>query len=386
MVHSPIRDIARPAVSAPWHAQTAEAVLRQLGASRNGLTPGEVERRLADWGPNALPDLEQRSRLDILSAQLRNLPSALLLGSSAISTLIGDRFDAAAILTAVGLNAGIGYGVERSTEELLASWRQLEAGEAQAVRAGALRVLPASRLVPGDVILCRAGDRVPADARLLEVHRLSCDESALSGESEPVPKGVAPVAPRAVLSHRSSMLYAGSIIATGHCRAVIVATGAATEAAQVRGLLESAAAPRTPLQRQLDHLGRVLAAAGIGSGVLTALAGLLHGRPPLRALRNGVALAVAAIPEGLPMVSTAALVRSMRRMRTRGMVVRRVASAETLGGVTVVCADKTGTLTATTCGWRCSTSATARSIPLPCADSHAVCSSIAPRWRSPRPC
>jgi Ca2+-transporting ATPase len=340
------REIVPSAVGAPaWHALAGDAALRHLSSSANGLPPAAAARRLAQMGPNALPDLHQRTQLEILFAQLTNLPSALLFGSSALSTLVGDRFDAGAILAAIGLNAGIGYSIERKNEILMASWRQLEAGQAQVLRGGALCTVPASELVPGDLILCRAGDIVPADARVLETHRLSCDESALTGESEPQRKRTEPAAAGAVLAQRSSMLYAGTTVATGHCRALVVATGAATEAAQVRGLLEGAATPRTPLQRQLDRLGRVLAVASVGAGVFTALAGFLHGRPPLRVLRNGVALAVAAIPEGLPMVSVAALVRSMQRMRSRGMVVRRVASAETLGGVSVVCADKTGTLT-----------------------------------------
>jgi Ca2+-transporting ATPase len=332
-------------VAMSWHALGIERVCRRLHTSAYGLSPAEAAGRLAADGPNSVRDAAPRTRLAILLDQLANLPSGLLLGSSALSALMGDRFDAGAILSAVGLNAGIGYKIERGSEVLLESWRRLEAGDVQVVRAGTLRRVGAEGLVVGDVVLCRAGDIVPADARVLDAHRLSCNEAALTGESEPQRKSAEAVAAAAPLAQRSSMLYAGTVVVGGHGRAVVVATGAATEAATVHRLLAEEAAPRTPLQRQLDRLGRGLAVGGLGAGALTAVAGSLHGRPPLQALRNAVALAVAAIPEGLPMVATAALVRSMQRLRGRGMVVRRLASAETLGGVTVVCADKTGTLT-----------------------------------------
>jgi Ca2+-transporting ATPase len=338
------RTVAESTLSS-WHALGAESVCRRLRSGVDGLSATEAARRLRAAGPNSVPDGAPRTRLGIVRDQLANLPSGLLLGSSAMSTLVGDFFDAGAILAAVGLNAGIGYEIERGSEQLLASWRRLEAGEAQVVRGGVLRSVAAEALVVGDVVLCRAGDMVPADARLLDAHRLSCDEAALTGESEPQRKSAAPAPAPAPLAQRPSMLYAGTQVVGGHGRAVVVATGASTEAATVRRLLEHETAPRTPFQRQLDRLGRGLAVSGLSAGAVSALAGLLYGQSPLQALRTAVSLAVAAIPEGLPMVSTAALVRSMQRLRRRGMVVRRLASAETLGGVTVVCADKTGTLT-----------------------------------------
>ena len=329
----------------PWHALAVEAVCRRVHSAAAGLSDREAARRLAADGSNSLPDPSSRTRLSILLDQFANLPSGLLLGSSTLSTLVGDFFDAGAILSAVGLNAAIGYEVERGSEELLASWRRLEAGTAQVVRDARLQTVPPATLVVGDVILCRAGDTVPADARVLDAHRLSCNEAVLTGESEPQSKSPDPVPARAPLAQRFSMLHAGTSVTSGHGRALVVATGGQTQAAAVRHLLEVATAPRTPLQQKLDRLGRSMSLGAVGAGVLTAIGAALHGRPPLQALRTAVALAVAAIPEGLPMVATAALVRSMQRLRRRGMVVRRLASAETLGGVTVVCADKTGTLT-----------------------------------------
>ena len=334
-----------PRPESPWHALTAAAVLAQLGSGERGLREAEAAARLASHGPNAQGEIGARGAWAILLDQVANLPSGLLMGSSVLSALTGDRIDAGAILAAVGLNAGIGYRIERHNADLLAAWRRLEAGSVQVVRGGALRTLPATALVPGDVVLCRAGDTVPADLRVLDAHRLRSDEALLTGESEPQAKGTAPAPARAPLAQRPAMLFAGTTVVGGHGRAVVVATGAGTELARVRALSEGQAPPATPLQRQLDRLGRVLGGGGLAAGGLAAALGLARGRPLTRTLRSGVALAVAAIPEGLPVVATAALVRAMQRMRERGMVVRRLAAAETLGGVSVVCADKTGTLT-----------------------------------------
>ena len=334
-----------PVEPTPWHALPVDAVLARVEANRNGLDAREAARRLLAYGPNALPAPESRSRLEILVSQVANLPAWLLLGSSALSALLQDFFDATAILSAVGLNTVIGYEIERANEDLLSSWRQLEAGTVEVLRDGLLRTVPATGLVVGDLLLCRAGDRLPADARAVDAHRLACNEALLTGESEPQAKSAEPVDVQAALAERSSMVYAGTAVASGHGRVVITATGAATEVARVGQLLSEQRAPETPLERRLRQLGNQLTFAGVGAGVASACVGVLRGRPLAQVMRSAIALGVAAIPEGLPIVSTAALVRSMQRMRRRGMVVRRLASAETLGGVTVVCADQTGTLT-----------------------------------------
>lgn len=328
-----------------WHALPVAEVLQQLASDRYGLAAAEASRRLAQYGPNAAQELHQRSSFEILLAQVANLPTSLLLGSSALSTVLGELLDAGAILGVVGMDALIGYSIERGNEDLLASWRHLQAGQAHVMRDAALLRVPALDLVPGDMLLLRADDTVPADARIVDPHRLACDESMLTGESEPQEKGVEPVAAAAPVAERTSMLYAGSRVVSGRCRAVVTATGAATEMAQIGRLLDEEEAPRTPLEQRLDKLGNRFALAGLGAGALSAAFSLLHGRPTGEVLRTAAALGVAAVPEGLPVVATAALARSMQRMRERGMVVRRLASAETLGGVTVICSDKTGTLT-----------------------------------------
>jgi len=327
------------------HALRVEEVLERLGATRQGLGEAEARRRLRELGANAVDGAPQRAPLAVLLGQVQNLPAALLLGSSALSALARDFGGSAAILGAVVLDAAIGYRIERKNEDLLASWQRLEAGEARVLRAGRIGAVAAADLVPGDIVLCRSGDTVPADARVIDAHRLSCDESMLTGESEPRPKSAAPVSPIAPLAERASMLFSGTRVASGHGRAVVTATAERTEAARIRGLVERENAPETPFERRLRRLGRSLTLAGATAGGVALSLGVLRGRGLGPTLGQAVALGVAAIPEGLPIVASSALVQSMQRMREKGMIVRRLVSAETLGGVTVVCADKTGTLT-----------------------------------------
>jgi Ca2+-transporting ATPase len=340
---SPSARAAQPSVD--WHALPLERVLAELSTTPLGLGAREAAVRLHRYGANVIEAEAPRSRLQLVLSQLGNLPSILLIGSSVVSALVGNLVDAGAILVVVSLNAAIGYTIERKNEELLASWRRLEGGDAEVVRDGRVRTVLAADLVPGDLVRLRAGDVVPADLRIVEAERLTSDESTLTGESMPEPKGPEPVAAGAPLAERSSMLHAGTTIASGHGRALVVATGRATELGAVRALVDQATAPASPLTRQLDRLSNHATLAAVGAAALTAGFGLLHGRAAATLLRSAVALGIAAIPEGLPVVATAALVRSMQRMRDRGMVVRRLAAAETLGGVTVICSDKTGTLT-----------------------------------------
>ncbi|MDJ0853286.1 MAG: cation-transporting P-type ATPase [Myxococcota bacterium] len=328
-----------------WHALAVDEVLLRLGTARPGLDAGEAIRRQRRFGPNLVEDGSHRSRLDTLLDQVRNFPTVLLLGSSGISTLTRDFLDAGAILGTVGLDALMGYRIERRNEKLIASWRRLEVGSARVLRDGRMQRIEAADLVPGDVIICRAGETVPADARVIDAHRLACDESFLTGESEPRGKSVAAVAEGAPLAERDSVLFSGARVVSGRGRAVVTDTGHDTEAARIRRLVEAEEPPETPLEKHLDDLGRTVSVAGAISGGAALAAGVLRGRSPAESLRTAVALAVAAIPEGLPLVATTGLVQSMRRMREEGMAVRRLVSAETLGGVTVVCADKTGTLT-----------------------------------------
>ncbi len=328
-----------------WHALALDEVLERLETSRQGLQPEVAAARLSAWGPNAVDGVGPRSRLELLVSQIGNVPAMLLLGSAGLAASLRDFLDAGAIAAAVGLDVGIGYRIERQNEKLVASWRALEAGEARVIRAGRIQKVAATTLVPGDVVVIRAGDTVPADARVLAPHRLGCNEAVLTGESEPRAKRVAPVDEDALLAERTSMVYAGTTVTAGRARCVVTGIGPDTEAARIRELIEAEESPQTPFERRFERLGTQLSLAGAASGAAAAGIGLLRLRSPRQVVGNAVALAVAAIPEGLPVVSTSALLRSMQHLRERGVVVRRLVSAETLGGVSVVCADKTGTIT-----------------------------------------
>ncbi|HEX5062683.1 MAG TPA: HAD-IC family P-type ATPase [Kofleriaceae bacterium] len=329
-----------------WHAEDSDDVCRRLATScRDGLSARAAHERLDRFGPNVIADEEVKSRLALLASQLQNAPTAMLLGSTLISLLLGDVLEAGAIVTVIALNTTIGYRVERTSESLLESWRATELGTADVIRDGSITTVPAADLVPGDLLVVRAGDMLVADARVVDAERLTVDEASLTGESEPVAKDAKAVARSTMLAERRSMLYRGTTIASGHARAVVVATGPATEIASVQRLTAQSRAPKGRLQARLNALGVRLSWAGLAAAGATALAGLAHRRNPLEVVRDTVALGVAAIPEGLPVTTTAALVRAMARLRSRGIVVRRLATAETLGAITVACTDKTGTLT-----------------------------------------
>jgi len=333
-------------ITACWHALAVEMVLERLGTSAaDGLTTDEARRRLEVYGANLVEEEAPPSRLATLAGQLANLPTALLLGSTIVSILLGDLIEAGAIVAVIGLNAAIGYHVERRSEDLLAAWHVAELGTADVIRGGSIRTVLASELVLGDLLVMRAGTVVSADARVVDAHRLTADEAALTGESEAVEKRSDPVSRDRPIAERASMLFRGTSLASGHGRAIVVATGAATELAGVQRLAAVSRAPRGRFQRRLTALTSKLAWSGIAASAVSAVASLAWLRNPLDILRDSVALGVAAIPEGLPVTATAALVRAMARMRDRGIVVRRLSTTETLGGVTVACTDKTGTLT-----------------------------------------
>ena len=335
-----------PAPAQAWHALPIERVIAALGTSASdGLAIEAADRRLADRGANVIEDEAPPSRLALLASQLANVPTGLLLGSVLVSLLLDDVLEATAIVVVVGLNATIGYRVERHSETLLQAWRVAEAGTAEVIRGGSIQLLPAAALVPGDLLVVRAGTVVSADARIVDAHRLTTDEAALTGESGPVTKACAPVAVDAPLGERAAMVFRGTAIASGHGRAIVVATGAMTELADVQRLSAAARAPRARLHGRLTALSTKLAWSGLAASAASAVASLAWVRRPLEIARDSVALGVAAIPEGLPVTATAALVRAMRRMRDHGIIVRRLVTTETLGGVTVACVDKTGTLT-----------------------------------------
>ncbi|MCC6552233.1 MAG: cation-transporting P-type ATPase [Polyangiaceae bacterium] len=335
------------AASPPWHALPIEEVARALGLAdpAAGLSSDEAARVLRRVGPNALAGIEPRSPLELLAGQLFTVPTALLAGAGALSLLLGDVLEAGAILLVVGSNAAIGYFTEARAEELLHAWADLRVERARVVRDGVEVSLPAAEVVPGDVLVLRAGDEIAADARVVEARELAADESTLTGESEPAEKDPAPAPEAAALADRRGMVHAGTVVSAGEGRAIVVGTGQRTEFGAVPRALARAGERAAPLERELDDIGEKLAASAAASSIAVVAIGLLRRRPLAALARSAVALGVAAIPEGFPAVGTTALALASRRLHRRGIVIRRLAAAETLGAVSVVCADKTGTLT-----------------------------------------
>ena len=331
----------------PWHALDAAAVVARLTSdARGGLATAEAARRRAASGPNVIDDPVSEPWWRRLVAQFQELVIALLFGAAVVAWLLGEWADAAAILAIVVVNGMIGFLQERRARQALAALGRLAAPRARVVRDGTEAEIAARDVVPGDVLVFEAGDHVAADARLLEAHGLSTLESALTGESLPVGKDPrATLAASASLGDRATLVHAGTVVARGRGTAVVVAIGMRTELGRIAGLLEASPPVATPLERRLAELGRMLIAVclAVVSGI--AAIELVRGGGPWEVLLRSVSLAVAAVPEGLPAVVTLVLAAGLERMAARNALVRRLPSVETLGSVTVIGADKTGTLT-----------------------------------------
>lgn len=330
----------------PIHALTAEAAVARLGSDAgSGLSPAAVAERQARFGPNSLPEEAPIGALVLVAAQFRDALVLLLLVAALVSALLGEWVDTAAIATIVLLNAGLGAVQEGRAQRAAEAVRSLLSPRTVVVRDGAIEETDAAELVPGDVILLVAGDRVPADGRLLEAMRLELDESSMTGESAPVGKLAEPPAPAAaLLSERPIAILCGTTVTRGSARALVTATATETELAKIAYEAQREA-PATPLQRRLDRLAGQLLKAAIAICLVLATLTWLHGASLGASLEVGIALAVAAVPEGLVAVVTITLALGMRRLAERGAIVRRLRAVETLGSTTVICTDKTGTLT-----------------------------------------
>lgn len=337
---------ADEALQTAWHTETADAVARALHSdAESGLTPQEVITRLAA-GANTLPPPRRRSSWSIFAGQFESLPVLMLVGAGAISVFTGAFLEAAAIAGVVALNGAIGFRTESETERTIESLGLPEALSAQAVRDGIAGTVQAEELVPGDLIVLRRGMIVPADARLVTSRDLTISEAALTGESLPVAKTTGLLARLDTpLADRTNMVYRGTAVTGGSGTAIVVATGGRTEVGRIQHLVGAVAAPATPLQRSLENLGRRLVWMTLAAGALIFGIGLLRGFSPLQILRLALATAVAAVPEGLPMVATSTLALGVGALRRRNVLVRRLDAIETLAAADVICFDKTGTLT-----------------------------------------
>jgi P-type Ca2+ transporter type 2C len=337
------RDPAAPA----WHTLGTKEVVDRLATSvLTGLTPHEAERRRLEHGGNVLPMHRPKSGAAIVRDHLSSLPVVLLGGAAALSLVGGAVLDAAVILAVVAANAAVGYVTESRVERILTALQNATIPQAVVRRDGVESVVPAAALAPGDLIVLRAGYDVPADARLLAADGLTVDESALTGESLAVTKSAHEACPAdAALGDRRNMVYAGTAVAEGAALACVTGLGGDSELGRIRALVSETSTPPTPLERQLDRLGRGLVGVSLGGCAAALALGLLRGVPLVEMLRSAVSLAVAAVPEGLPAVATTTLALGMQRLMHRGVLVRRLAAVESLGATTVICADKTGTLT-----------------------------------------
>ncbi len=330
----------------PWHSLDNDEVLRRLQASAVGLTTEQARQRQSHHGPNTLPEARRRSVPSILLHQFTDFMILVLLVAALISGIIGDPQDAMAILVIVLLNALISALQEYRAERAVAALRAMSAPDARVLRDAVATTLPASSLVPGDVVLVEAGNIVPADMRLLTCEELQLDESSLTGESHPVVKSSGTLStPDLALADRCNLLFKSSMVTRGTATGVVVATGIYTEIGRIASLLRGEKAVKTPLQVRLTRFGRNLALAVLGICAVVFTTGLLQGQPAMLMFLTAVSLAVAAIPEALPAVVTLSLAFGARLLIRHQALVRNLPAVETLGSVTYICADKTGTLT-----------------------------------------
>ncbi|HET7807118.1 MAG TPA: HAD-IC family P-type ATPase, partial [Gaiellaceae bacterium] len=330
----------------PAHALAPREVAEALETDlERGLAAGEAAARLARYGPNRPREQERPGYLRILAGQLLDPLVALLVAATVVSIAIGDVGEGIAIAAVLVLNAVLGFWQEATAERAILALSEAFTQRATVVREGAVAEIPAEEVVPGDVLLVAEGERVAADGRIVSEHGLDVDESALTGESLPVAKGADAVDEGAPLAERASMAYAGCAVTRGRGRIVVCATGETTELGQIERLAAGAKPPPTPLTRRLSRLAQQMVLAGVAITVLLTLGMLAQGTALHEAFLVGVAVAVAAVPEGLAATVTAALALGARAMAARGAIVRRLEAIETLGGTTVICTDKTGTLT-----------------------------------------
>ncbi len=330
-----------------WYLLTAEAAAQRLGADvRTGLTDTEAAVRLARHGPNEIREGKRRRPWRMLLDQFTDFMILILLAAAIIAGLVGDVTDTVVILAIVVLNAAVGFVQEYRAERAVAALKLMAAPSAVVLRDGAPRTVPAAGLVPGDVVLLEAGNIVPADLRLLEAHTLRCEEAALTGESQPVDKRTEALHdPALPLGDRRNMAYKGTVVSYGRGRGLVVATGMETELGHIAALLRATEDARTPLQRRLERFGRVIAVGVLVLCAVLFVIGVLRGEAVALMALTAIALAVAAIPEALPAVVTVALAFGARRMSEENALIRRLPAVETLGSVTFICSDKTGTLT-----------------------------------------
>lgn len=335
-----------PSQGQAWHDRPAAAALASLGTGDGGLSDEEAARRRDRYGPNRIPQPARRGPLRRFLNQFHNLLIYVLLGAAAITASLGHWIDTNVILGVVVLNAVIGFVQEGKAEKALQAIRKMLSARAAVIRGGRRLTIPAEELVPGDLVTLESGDKVPADMRLVRVKGLQVQEASLTGESVPVPKDIAPVQGDAALGDRTSMAYSGTLVASGQATGVVVATGADMEIGRISSMLADVESLTTPLLRQMTRFSAWLTAGILGLGAVVFAFGLwVRDYDAGEMFMAVVGLSVAAIPEGLPAILTVTLAIGVQRMAARNAIIRRLPAVETLGSVSIICSDKTGTLT-----------------------------------------
>ncbi|MFD1955080.1 calcium-translocating P-type ATPase, SERCA-type [Paenibacillus thailandensis] len=330
-----------------WHQLGTSELQQMLNSSfEDGLNEKEAEIRLQRDGLNELSEGKRVSPIVLFLNQFKDFMVLVLIGATLISGLLGEYLDAITIVAILIINAVLGFVQEYRAESSLRALKELSAPSAKVLREGKLTSIPAKELVVGDIVLVESGDRIPADLRLVQANSCYAEESALTGESVPVGKHADVIREEDLpLGDQRNIAFMGTMLTRGTARGVVIRTGMNTEMGKIAGLIEQTEAMETPLQHRLEQLGKILIMVAIGLTVLVVVAGILHGQPAYGMFLAGVSLAVAAIPEGLPAIVTIALALGVQRMIKRKAIVRKLPSVETLGCATVICSDKTGTLT-----------------------------------------
>jgi Ca2+-transporting ATPase len=334
-----------PSVEKPWTISVENSVSKLEVDPENGLTGSEVKRRLEQYGHNRLRSVEPKSTWKILLEQFDSLVIWLLMASALLSFAFGEWVDGSAVVAVILINSAIGFFTELNAVRSMEALREIGSVNTTVRREGQVKQVSAEELVPGDIIVVEGGDVVTADMRIIEASKLQANESALTGESVPVGKDVSVLEEDVPLAERKNMLFKGTGVTRGSGFGVVTATGMDTELGHISSLVEEAQEESTPLEKRIDKLGQNLVWVTLGIIVIVALVGIVRGKELLLMIETAVALAVAAVPEGLPIVATIALARGLQRMAARNALVNRLASVETLGGTNVICTDKTGTLT-----------------------------------------
>lgn len=328
-----------------FHSMNIEDVMKALQSSVKGLDDSEARARLEKYGPNELRREKQTSPLKIFAEQFKELLIVILLVATFVSYIVGEIVDALVILFIVFACAILGFTQEYRAEKSLEALKRMASPTAIVVRNDRELQIPSREVVPGDIILMKTGDKVPADARIVEEFNLKVDEAPLTGESSPVRKHSAPVADTASIMDRANMIFSGTTVTYGHGKAIVVYTGMDTEFGKIAHMVQTTIEEKTPLENRLEHVGKWLGITCLAVCAIVTGLGIIRGHPILEMLIWGVSLAVAAVPEALPAVVTGALAIGVQRMSKRNAIVRRLPAVETLGCTTVICADKTGTLT-----------------------------------------